>query len=98
MRIHELVPEAGQCVIHNGVSEHTMVLTAQGAVFNNEQTDDLRNMSVAFGLLATSDAWRLATDLEILAHRDKPNTHMMRLEWAKPPARVRPKFTVVKKD
>lgn len=52
MRIHELVPYDGlDLVIHNEKHGHTLVLTPQGAVFNNEDTLDMTNMSIAFGVL-----------------------------------------------
>jgi len=98
MRIHQLIPIGGDLVIYNEQSDHTVVLTPQGAVYNNEDTKDLCNMSVAFGRLFTSDHWRPASESEITAFRVKPNTHMMHLVWAKPAPKVRPKLTIVKKE
>ncbi|WP_407304129.1 hypothetical protein [Acinetobacter sp.] len=96
MRIHELVHPENDVVIHNEKSGHTMVLTPPGAVFNTEDTSDLRNMSVAFGILLLSDQWRIATQEEIEELRAHPPIPMMKLEWTIPAPWPRPQLTVVK--
>lgn len=96
MRLHELVPNQGQVVIHNEWTGNTVVLTCVGAVYNTENTNDVRNMSIAFGALITSDAWRLATQEEIEDLRAHPPVTMLELQWAVPPPKPRPKLTIVK--
>lgn len=85
MRLHELVTDRGRVVAHD-VYGHCLVLTPEGAVFNNEDTDDLLNMSVACGVLL-DDCWRDATDAEIEALRTTPQDMMMHLVWASPSPR-----------
>jgi spore germination protein YaaH len=96
MRIHELIPYDGlDLVIHNEKHGHTLVLTPQGAVFNNEDTLDMTNMSIAFGVLTTSDQWRIATTEEVNQMRTKKNDFMMKLVWTIPEASTTPAFTVI---
>ena len=96
MRLHQLVPVSADLVVHNPATGHTMVLTPQGAVYNTEDTTDLRNIAIAFGLLTTSDDWREATQEEIEELRAHPPTAMMELSWVIPPPKPRPTLTVVK--
>jgi hypothetical protein len=85
VRIHELIPYDGlDLIVHNEKSSHTVVLTSAGAVFNNEKTDDVLNMSIAFGLLFTSDKWRIATTEEVKQFRERPDDQMMTLSWSVP--------------
>ena len=100
MRIHELIPhpDQGDLVIHCEEGNQTMVLTPQGAVYNNENTDDLRNMSIAFGRLFVSDQWRAATQEEIEEKRKHPDTYLMALEWTIPAPKPRPKLSIVRPD
>lgn len=95
MRIHELVPVAADLVIHNEDTGHTMVLTPQAAVYDTEDTTDLRNISIAFGLLFTSDAWRAADKEEIDELRLRPPVRMMELHWAIPKPKPRPALAIV---
>ena len=95
MRLHELVPVSADLVVYNEETGHTMVLTSAGAVFDTEDTSDLRNISIAFGLLVTSDAWRAAIKEEIDELRLRPPVRMMELSWAIPKPKPRPKLEVV---
>lgn len=95
MRLYQLVSQLGNVVVYNEDTGHTMVLTPEGAVYDSEDTDDVRNMSIAFGLLITSDAWRLARADEAKILRDHPAVKMMGLNWIIPPP---PKLTLVDKQ
>lgn len=95
MRLHELVPVSADLVVHNEETGHTMVLTPGGAVFDTEDTSDLRNISIAFGLLVTSDAWRAAIKEEIDELRLRPPVRMMELSWAIPKPKPRPSLTLL---
>lgn len=94
MRLHELIPQVSDLVVHNEDCGQTVVLTPQGAVYDNEWTDDLTNMSVAFGMLITSDQWRVATKEEIDALREEEKESLMELNW-KAPTRKKPVLSVV---
>lgn len=96
MRLYQLVSELGNVVVHNEGTSHTMVLTPEGAVYSTEDTSDVRKISIAFGLLTTSDSWRLATQEEIQELRAHPPTPMMELSWIIPPPKPRPKLTIVR--
>lgn len=93
MRIYQLIADEDR-FIHNDETHQTMVLTPDGAVFNTEDTSDIRNMSVAFGMLATSIQWREATEEEIQDLKDHPPVLMLELNWVIP-QRPKPKLTVV---
>ena len=93
MRIYQLVTDKDR-VIHNSQTGHTLVVTPQGAVYNTEDTSDVRNMSVAFGVLATSIEWREATEEEIQELRDHPPVSMLELNWVIP-TRPKPNLTVI---
>ena len=94
MKLHELIPYEGiNLVVVNDATGNIVVLTPSGAVFNNEDVDDLRNLSVAFGMLTTSDQWRIATSIEVKEFRLSPGDQMLRVEWNTPadePNRVVP--------
>lgn len=96
MRIHELIPYEGlDLVIYNSDTGHTVVLTSGGAVFDCMDTSDLRNMSIAYGILFTSDKWRMATTEEVKAFKAKKLDRMLELQWTMP-SLDKPQFTVVK--
>lgn len=86
MRIHELIPYEGlNLVIHNEETGNTVVLTSAGAVYDSENTEDLTNLSVAFGALFTSDRWRIATTQEVEALRKRgPADKLLQLTWCEP--------------
>lgn len=97
MRIHELVPtrEAGDLVIHNPKTGHTLTLTPEGAVYQTPDTRDIRNMAIAFGVLFTSDEWRAATTEEITEFINTPEQFMLTLNWALP---KKPQLRLITKE
>lgn len=98
MRIHELVPYDGiDLIIHNEDTGHTLVLTPFGAVYNNEDTSDLRNIAIAFGVLFTSDKWRMATTEEVKEFREREEEYLLELHWSTPQPKV-VQLTLVKKE
>ncbi len=89
MRLHELVPYEGlDLIVHDTDSGLTKVLTCEGAVFDFEDTNELRNMSIACGAFL-HDTWRIATTSEVQAFRTAEDDRMLKLEWVPPPPRVR---------
>jgi len=97
-RLYELVPTSENVVVYNEKSGHVQVLTPEGAVFDRPDTTDVRNMSIAFGLLLTSNQWRMATEEEIAEWQAHPPVPMLALNWTVPPPRPRPKLTIVTKE
>lgn len=100
MRLHELVPKTGAHIVHHDESDQTLVLCSSGALFLDEDTEDMTHMCVAFGLITTSNEWRLASAAEIaeLRRTDATRDLIMRLEWVQgafsdPP---RPHLTLVR--
>jgi hypothetical protein len=80
MNLQDLVAE-DDVLITNDVTRHMLVLTPMCAVFNSFETDDLRNMCVAFGALFTL-SWRHATMDELVSFTNEPESDMlMRLVW-----------------
>jgi hypothetical protein len=73
MRLYQLVPTVTDVVVHDDEGGQTVVLTPYGAIFDSEFTDDTMNMTVAFGMLVTSDKWRMATQEEINELRANPS-------------------------
>lgn len=99
MRLFELVPTAtASVIVRNDRTGHMQVLTCQGTVYDNEDTKDVRNMAIAYGLLTTSEHWRLATEEETVEWRLHAPVKMLELHWAMPPARPKPKLTVIKNE
>lgn len=96
MRLYELVPAEGYVVVHHEGTSHTHVLLAVGALYDNEDTDDLRNMSICFGLVVRSDKWRIATPEEVEEMRSKDRgNRIMSLQFNHtPPKRFR--FRIIK--
>lgn len=82
MRLHELVQDRN-VAITNEESGHVLVLTPEGAVFNNWDTDNHLNMTVAFGMLF-DDQWRLATNAETSDLYREPDL-IMHLVWSDVP-------------
>jgi hypothetical protein len=91
MRLYQLVPAVNDLVVHDEEGGQTVVLTPEGAVFDSEFTDDLSNMTVAFGYLTTSKKWRLATQEEIEELRNVSDDDVIDLEFMKPEKQVKPK-------
>lgn len=83
MRLHELVPRTGVHIVHNDEGDHTLVLTSCGALFHDEDTDDMTHMCVAFGQIITGTQWRLASAAEIaqLRNVDALADLLMHLHW-----------------
>lgn len=93
MRLYQLIGDE-DCFIHNDQTGQTMVVTPDGAVFHSVDTSDIRNLSVAFGVLATSIEWREATEEEIQELKDHPPVLMLELNWVIP-TRPKPNLTVI---
>lgn len=81
MRIHELISDHDVAIASS--LGHVLMLTPEGAVFDNLDTTNLLNMVPAFGVLF-DNSWRLATGLEYLM-LVKPQDKLMHLVWSSRP-------------
>jgi hypothetical protein len=82
MNLFALRAERDVAVVHPG-SGAMHVLTPEGAVFDSFDTDDLTQISIAYGRLF-DDGWRYATESEVEAWKRQPRDRMLAVHWVPP--------------
>lgn len=85
MRLHEFTV-GKDTLMFREESGNFVVLTPDGAVFNNFITHDLTHMSVAYAALF-KDGWAQATDEQLKEWVKMPDEMLVKLIWAEMPTK-----------